>query len=181
MLAHGRPSLPTLGRYLPTDDLQRFLSLVGSELNGTFDWDYLDAVRSEWEGPLILKGIMDPDDAREAIRHGVDGILVSNHGGRQMDAVPASIEMLPVIADAVGGDAKLLLDSGVRSGLDIARAIALGADFVLLGRAFMYGVAALGPAGAAHTIQILTDDLRVNMGNLGCATLMELRDRVVAS
>ena len=88
---------------------------------------------------------------------------------------------VPVIADAVGGDAKLLLDSGVRSGLDIARAIALGADFVLLGRAFMYGVAALGPAGAAHTIQILTDDLKVNMGNLGCATLMELRDRVVAS
>jgi L-lactate dehydrogenase (cytochrome) len=179
MLAEGRPGLPTLEQYLPTGDLQRFLSMVGSELNGTFDWDYLDAVRSEWGGPLILKGIMDPDDAREAVRHGVDGILVSNHGGRQMDAAPASIEMLPVIADAIGGEAKLLLDSGVRSGLDIARAIALGADFVMLGRAFMYGVAALGPAGAAHTIQILADDLRVNMGNLGCATLTELRERLV--
>ena len=178
-LAEGRPSLPLLEQYLPADDLQRFLSLVGSELNGSFDWDYLDTVRSEWDGPLILKGIMDPDDAREAVRHGVDGILVSNHGGRQMDAAPASIEMLPVIADAVEGKAKLLLDSGVRSGLDIARAIALGADFVLLGRSFMYGVAALGAAGAAHTIQILTDDLRVNMGNLGCAKLSELRDRVV--
>ena len=177
-LAKGKPGLPTLERYQPADDLREFLAFVGSELNGTFDWNYLDEIRAEWEGPIVLKGVLDPHEASEAVAHGVDGILVSTHGGRQMDGAPASITALPAIRDAVGDDTRVLLDSGVRTGLDVARALALGADFVLLGRPFMYAVAALGEAGAEHAVEILSEDLKNNMSNLGCATLDELRERV---
>lgn len=177
-LREGRPHLPMLERYLPTEDTQRFLSLVGEELNGTFDWSYLDALRKEWQGPLVLKGVMHPEDARLAVEHGADGILVSNHGGRQFDGAPASVSVLPAIAQAVQGRASVLFDSGVRSGLDIARALALGADFVLMGRPFMYAVAALGAQGADHAVRVLRADLINNMSNLGCATLSELRERL---
>ena len=120
-LAKGKPGLPTLERYQPADDLREFLAFVGSELNGTFDWNYLDEIRAEWEGPIVLKGVLDPREASEAVAHGVDGILVSTHGGRQMDGAPASITALPAIREAVGDDTRVLLDSGVRTGLDVAR------------------------------------------------------------
>ena len=177
-LRNGWPGLPTLEKYSPAEDLQHFLAFVGNELNGNFDWNYLDTLRKEWDGPLVLKGILDPGEAEQAVQHGVDGIMVSNHGGRQLDSAPASIAMLPSIAQAVNGKAALLLDSGVRSGLDVAKALALGADFVLLGRAFMYAVAALGERGADHVVRILTEDLKSNMSNLGCATLAQLSERV---
>jgi isopentenyl diphosphate isomerase/L-lactate dehydrogenase-like FMN-dependent dehydrogenase len=164
-----------LERYLPAEDTKQFLTLVGKELNGTLDWSYVDTLRNEWQGPMVLKGILHPEDAKRAVEHGVDGIMVSNHGGRQLDGAPASISALPAIAQAVGGKATVLLDSGVRSGLDIARALALGADFVLLGRAFMFAVAAFGEQGADHAVRILREDLANNMSNLGCATLDELR------
>ena len=130
---------------------------------------------------VVVKGIMHPDDAAIAAdpSNGVSGIVVSNHGGRQLDGALASVEALPHVAEAVQGRAKILLDSGVRTGLDIARSIALGADFVLCGRAFMFGVAALGERGADHTVAILKQDLMNNMSNLGCATLDQLRDRLV--
>ncbi len=178
MLREGKPRIPTLERYASAEDLKRFLAFVGDQLNGTFDWAYLDAVRKEWDGPLVLKGVLDPQDAARALDHGVDGIMVSNHGGRQLDGAPASITMLPAVAEAIGGRARILLDSGVRSGLDVARALALGADFVLLGRPFMYSVAALGERGAEHAVDVLSRDLANNMSNLGCATLAELRERV---
>ena len=178
-LRNGWPGLPTLERYSPSKDLQHFLAFVGNELNGTFDWHYLDTLRREWDGPLVLKGILDPREAEQAVQHGVDGIMVSNHGGRQLDSAPAPIAVLPSIAQAVNGKATLLLDSGVRSGLDIAKALALGADFVLLGRAFMYAVAALGTRGADHAVHILTEDLKSNMSNLGCATLAQLSERAL--
>jgi L-lactate dehydrogenase (cytochrome) len=174
-LREGKPGLPMLERYLPAEDTKQFLTLVGKELNGTLDWSYVDTLRNEWQGPMVLKGILHPEDAKRAVEHGVDGIMVSNHGGRQLDGAPASISALPAIAQAVGGKATVLLDSGVRSGLDIARALALGADFVLLGRAFMFAVAALGEQGADHAVRILREDLANNMSNLGCATLDELR------
>jgi L-lactate dehydrogenase (cytochrome) len=125
----------------------------------------------------VLKGVLDPGDARRAVDAGVDGILVSNHGARQLDGAPASVTALPAVVDAVGGRAAVLLDSGVRSGLDIARALALGADFVLLGRTFMAGVAALGDAGGDHTARLLTDELRNVMSNLGCESLAQLGER----
>jgi len=180
-LREGRPRAPGLERYVPGDDLRRFLAFVGRVLNGSFDWDYVDTLRAEWDGALVLKGVLDPRDAEEALAHGVDGILVSNHGARQFDGAPASVAALPGIVRAVDGRASVLLDSGVRSGLDIARALALGADFVLLGRAFMYGVAALGERGADHTVRLLVEDLKTNMANLGCATLASLRERVAGA
>ena len=176
----GKPRMLTLERYADPGNAQGFLQFVNDELNGTFDWNYVDALRTEWDGPIVLKGILDPDEAREALEHGVDGILVSNHGGRQLDAAPPSIEALPRIADVVGDRVRLLLDSGVRSGLDIARALALGADFVLCGRAFMYAIAALGERGGDHVFELLRDDLKSNMSNLGCKTISELRERSAA-
>lgn len=176
MLARGTPGLPTLEKYQSADDMQRFLSFIGEELNGTFDWEYLSALRKEWDGPLVIKGVLHPDEAAMCVEHGADGILVSNHGGRQLDGAPASIEALPAIAEAVGDRAAVLLDSGARSGLDVARAIASGADFVLMGRAFMCAVAALGEAGADHAMTLLAADLRNVMSNLGCANIAELRD-----
>jgi L-lactate dehydrogenase (cytochrome) len=181
MLRNGKPGLPMLERYMPSKDMQAFLAFVGSELNGTFDWAYLDALRAEWDGALVLKGILDPADAQQAVEHGVDGILVSSHGGRQMDAAPASVSVLPAIKRAVGDRAAVLLDSGVRGGLDVARALASGADFVLLGRSFMYSVAALGQLGPDHAVDLLTDDLKATMSNLGCSTLDELAGRLEPS
>lgn len=175
----GQPRLPSLERYSPSDDLAKFLAFVGEELNGTFDWDYLDAVRAEWDGPLVLKGVLDPQEALQAVEHGVDGILVSNHGGRQLDGALSSIEALPAVAQAVAGRAKVLLDSGVRSGMDIARALALGADFVMLGRAFMFGTAALGERGGLHTENLLRQDLLNVMSNLGCRDVAQLAQRIV--
>jgi len=157
--------------------MRDMLTFIGQELGGSLDWDYLDAVRQEWDGPLVLKGILTSAEAERAVALGFDGIMVSNHGGRQFDGAPAAIDVLPAIAHAVGERTKVLFDSGVRGGLDIARALALGADFILLGRAFMYGVAALGRRGGDHVADLLKADLINNMIQLGCMTTAELRER----
>ena len=176
-LLAGPPRFRGLEKYLDGRDLQNILSFIGVELGGTLDWDYLQEVRDEWDGPIVLKGVLDAGQAERAVELGLEGIMVSNHGGRQFDGAPAAISVLPTIAAAVGDRAKILFDSGVQSGLDIARALALGADFVLLGRAFMYGVAALGKRGGDHAAAVLTADLKNNMMQLGCATVAELADR----
>ena len=126
---------------------------------------------------MLIKGLLDVGQAVKAAELGFDGIVVSNHGGRQMDAAPTALEVLPAMRAAVGDRTRLLLDSGVRNGLDIARALALGADFVLLGRAFVYAVAALGERGAGLAMHILLEDLKNNMMQLGCAGLDELAAR----
>ena len=177
-LRYGLPRFPGLEKYMDAESMRQFLTFVACEMGGTFDWQYLQEIRDAWDGPLILKGVLDIAEAKRAVAMGLDGIMVSNHGGRQFDAAPASISVLPAITQAVGGRAKILIDSGVFSGLDIARAIALGADFVMLGRAFMYGVAALGERGGDHAAEILLADLKNNMSQLGCARLDELANRV---
>ena len=177
-LIAGTPRFRGMEKYVPGSDMQDLLTFIGMELGGSLDWEYLQAVREEWDGPLVLKGVLDVSEAERAVSLGYDGVRVSNHGGRQFDGAPAAISVLPAIAAAVGARAKILFDSGVRGGLDIARALALGADFVLLGRAFMYGVAALGRRGGDHTAEILQADLVNNMTQLGCATLGELRERL---
>lgn len=178
LLRNGMPRFPGLEKYMSAEDMRQFVAFIGREMNGIFDWDYLQRIRDAWQGPLVLKGVLDAEQAKQAVAVGVDGIMVSNHGGRQFDGAPATIEVLPKIVQAAGERAKILIDSGVFSGLDIARAIALGADFVLLGRAFMYGPAALGERGGDHATEILLADLKNNMSQLGCAKLDELASRV---
>ena len=153
--------------------------LIGNIVDGRPDWEYFDRIRAAWAGKLVVKGIMDPADAELAIAHGADAVWVSNHGGRQFDGAPAAIEVLPVIADAIAGRVPVLFDSGIRGGLDILRALSLGADFCFLGRAFLYAVAALGSEGADHAYAILRQDVENNMIQLGARSVIDLRGRAI--
>jgi L-lactate dehydrogenase (cytochrome) len=177
-LHSGIPRFRGIEKYADGQTLQNMTAFIGQGLGGTLDWAYLDAVRAEWDGPIVIKGIMSVADVRDALAFGADGIGVSNHGARQCDGTPAAIEVLPRIAAVVEGRVPIIFDSGIRTGLDIARALALGADFVLCGRAFMYGVAALGEKGGEHVAEMLLTDLRNNMSQLGCRTIAELRETV---
>lgn len=174
-LRHGLPRLRTVEAYTDNSDFKFVSGFVGNRLGGTLDWDYCQKLKTLWKGPVILKGILHPDDAQKAIDIGLDGIWISNHGGRQFNGAPASIEVLPDIAAIVGNQVPIIFDSGVRTGLDILRALHRGADFVMLGRPFLYGVAALGKYGGDHVINILKDDLKNNMVQLGVRSIEELK------
>lgn len=137
-------------------------------------WEDIAWVRSLTRLPLILKGITHPGDARRAADLGVDGLIVSNHGGRSLDTLPASIEALPAVVQAVEGHLPVLLDGGIRRGSDVVKALALGAAAVLLGRPWVYGLAAAGPLGVAHTLKLLREELEVTMAMAGCATLADI-------
>ena len=145
---------------------------VGYLLRTAPDWDYLHWLRAHWDGPLVIKGVLRPEDATALEKAGADAIWVSNHAGRQFDAAPASAEALPAIRAAT--KLPVIFDSGVESGLDILRAFALGADFVMLGRAFHFALAALGPRGVDHLIDLLARDLTAKMGQLGAGNLRDL-------
>ena len=181
VLRHGLPRFRALEDYIDSATMENTAGFVGANLGGTLSFDYLSRVREQWQGPLVVKGILDPDDAQRCIDHGADGIQVSNHGGRQFDGSIAGIEALPDIVDRVGDSVPVLFDSGVRSGTDVARGLALGAKFVFCGRAFMFGVAALGANGGGHAYDILADGLLNTMHQVGCASLSELSDRLVAA
>ena len=171
----GKFRFKNLEPYSSTSALQNVTEYIGSQLNGSLTWDYLDEIRKVWKGPMVLKGLLHDEDIDRAVAAGMDGLVISNHGGRQLDAVPPSIRRLPDVRSKVGDNYTLMVDSGVRSGLDIARAITCGADFVLLGRAFMFGVAALGSKGGAHVVSVLKDELENTMVQLGIENLTELR------
>lgn len=173
-LQHGMPQLKTILPYADKSN-QNVFEKLRAGFGGTLSWNYLKELRDEWEGPLILKGITHPEDAKQSLQYGIDGIIVSNHGGRQFDGVPAAIDLLPGIVEAINGQIKIMFDSGIRSGLDILKAIHLGADFVFLGRAFMYGLCALGDKGGDHVYNILTQDMIMNMHQLGIENLADLR------
>jgi L-lactate dehydrogenase (cytochrome) len=173
-LRRGLPTLRTVEEYAAYKDMKFISGFVGNRLGGSLDWEYCKILRDEWDGAVALKGVLHPEDALKAVEVGLDGVVVSNHGARQFDGAMTSIEALPDIVHAVKGKTTILLDSGVRTGLDIMRAMSLGADFVLLGRAFIYGVAALGQNGSHHVVEILMDDLKNNMAQLGIESLKEL-------
>jgi isopentenyl diphosphate isomerase/L-lactate dehydrogenase-like FMN-dependent dehydrogenase len=143
-------------------------------------WDDVEKLRGVWPGTLILKGILHPVDARQAVARGVDGIVVSNHGGRNMDSACASIEALPAIVDAVGGQTTVLLDSGIRRGSDIVKALALGAQGVLVGRATLYGVMVGGQAGAERAIGILENEFRRTLAYVGARSPADVTSAVLA-
>jgi L-lactate dehydrogenase (cytochrome) len=137
-------------------------------------WKDLEWIRASWRGALVLKGVLDVEDALAAVACGADGIVVSNHGGRQLDSAPASLDVLPAIAAAVGGRSEVLMDGGVRSGQDVAKALALGARACLVGRPWVYGVAAAGRRGVAAVIETLAQELRATMALLGVTSLAEI-------
>ncbi len=173
-LKHGMPRLRLMESYQKSTAALSSTEHIGYLLRTSPDWDYLRELRDEWGGDLVVKGVLNADDAQRLQSEGVDAVWVSNHAGRQFAGAPASITALPQIRKAVGPDYPLIFDSGINGGLDILRAIALGADFVMLGRAFHYGLGAFGAKGAAHVVQILTQDMQSNMGQIGAKSLKEL-------
>jgi L-lactate dehydrogenase (cytochrome) len=162
---------PVLGKGSGLND---YMGWLGANFDPTIMWKDLDWIRSSWRGPLILKGILDPEDARAAVDIGADGIVVSNHGGRQLDGVLSSARALPAIAEAVGDRLTVLADSGVRSGLDVVRMLALGAKGVLLGRAWLFAMAARGEAGVTQLLDLITREMRVAMILTGAHGIADL-------
>src|SRR5690606_21748212 len=136
-------------------------------------------IREFWDGPMVIKGILDPEDAKDAVRFGADGIIVSNHGGRQLDGVLSSARAMPAIADAVKGQLTLLADSGIRTGLDVVRMLALGADCVMLGRAFVYALAAAGGAGVSNLLELIEKEMRVAMVLTGAKSIAEINSQLL--
>ncbi|MEL7941764.1 FMN-dependent L-lactate dehydrogenase LldD [Pseudomonas delhiensis] len=178
----GRPhDLGNISRYRgnPTG-LADYIGWLGANFDPSISWKDLEWIRDFWEGPMVIKGILDPEDARDAVKFGADGIVVSNHGGRQLDGVLSSARALPAIADAVKGDLTILADSGIRNGLDVVRMIALGADSVLLGRAFLYALAVDGEAGVRNLLELIEKEMRVAMVLTGAKSISEItRDSLV--
>lgn len=156
--------------------IQNQAALLNRTMDRSLVWESLQWLRDLWDGPLLLKGVQHPEDARAALDHGVDGLIVSNHGGRQLDAAPATIETLPIIVKAVRGEIPVLVDSGFRSGTDIAKALALGATAVLIGRPVLYGLAVDGEAGALAVLQLLANELSRTMTLLGASEISMLRN-----
>jgi len=184
---HGRPHVlgnvaPVLGR---NSGLEDFFAWMRGNFDPTVTWNDIAWVRSHWKGPLILKGILDPEDAAQASRVGVDGIVVSNHGGRQLDGVPSTTRALPYIVEAVGDRVTVLADGGVRSGLDVVRLLALGAKGVLIGRAWAYALAARGETGVTHVLELLAAEMRVAMAltganrvdDIGADSIVQMQER----
>ncbi|MFO1171579.1 MAG: alpha-hydroxy acid oxidase [Hyphomicrobiaceae bacterium] len=175
-LRAGMPYPATLVPYGPPGlSPSQAAAIVDPMLSTVTTWEHLERIRALWPGKFVVKGILRPDDAEKAVAAGADGIIVSNHGGRQFDAAPASIDVLPEIAQAVGAKVPLLLDSGVRSGLDVLRGLVRGASLVLSGRSFYYGAAAMGPEGGPHALSILHAELESNMRQMGVKSLEEIR------
>ncbi len=175
---HGLGNVaPVLGGKTGLDD---FFAWMRSNFDPTATWADLEWLRAQWPGPLILKGVMDPDDAKKAADVGADAVIVSNHGGRQLDGAPSTASALPAIAAAVGGRIKVLADGGVRSGLDVVRMLALGADAVLLGRAWAYALAGGGEAGVAQVLDLIRAEMKVTMALTGVTRCADISREMLA-
>ncbi len=153
---------------------EAFREWVDAQFDPSVTWEDIAWVREHWDGRLVVKGVLDAEDARRAVQAGVDGIIVSNHGGRQLDSVPSTARALPAVVDAVGGEVEVLADGGVRNGLDVVKMLALGARAVLLGRAWAWAVAGRGEAGVRHVLAVMRADIDVALGLTGRTSVREL-------
>ncbi len=169
------------GHYPGMNNVTVLSKWIAEQFDATLSWEDVAWIKSLWPGKLILKGILDVEDARIAAKSGAAAIVVSNHGGRQLDGASSSISMLPPIAEAVGSDIEVMFDGGVRSGQDIARALALGARACMCGRAYIYGLGAGGQAGVARAIEIIRNELDVTMGLMGITSVADLDRRTIAA
>ena len=174
-LTHPRP---TFGNFVGTPgvdhDIRSLAAFTTKQFSPAISWADVDWYRSIWRGPMAIKGILSPEDARLAVEHGIEAVVVSNHGGRQLDDAPSPISVLPEIVDAVGGRAEVILDGGVRRGADVVKAIALGARACMIGKAFNYGVAAAGQAGVELALEILRTEIDRTLALIGRPTLADL-------
>ncbi len=152
---------------------------TAEQFDPSLTWDDLKWIRAQWKGPIILKGILDPEDAKIALDTGADAIIVSNHGGRQLDGATSSIEALPAIVKAVNGQMEVILDSGIRSGQDVLKAIAMGADSTMIGRAFLYGLGAGGRAGVTRTLEIIHKELDITMAFCGKTDIKDVTAEII--
>ena len=168
-----------VGHVKGVEDMSSLASWTNSQFDPSLSWDDVATIRKQWGGKLIIKGILDAEDAKAAINIGADAIIVSNHGGRQLDGAMSAIAALPAIVDAVGNKAEVWMDSGIRSGQDVLRAIALGAKATLIGRAFLYGLGARGQDGVRETLEIIHKELDVTMGLCGRSDLASIDDSIL--
>jgi L-lactate dehydrogenase (cytochrome) len=179
-LKHGIPNFEVLKPYMPKDlDLKQLGKFMDQTFSGRLDEEKIKPIRDMWKGKLVLKGVASEYDTEEAIRLGLDGIIVSNHGGRQLDAGQSTIKPLSTIAEKYGDQIEVMMDSGIRSGPDIARTMASGAKFTFMGRSFMYGVSALGNKGGNHTISLLKTELQQVMEQLCCEKTTDFPDHLI--
>ncbi len=180
LLRNGYPRFATIRSYAgeraSTNEVIRF---ARREMGGAFSWEEVKRYRDRWKGPMLLKGILHPADAEKAVALGADGVWVSNHGGRQIEALATSIDVLPAIVAAVGKKAAIVLDSGIRSGQDVMRALALGADAAFAGKSFLWALAALGDDGPGHLIDLYIDELRSSLGQIGALSPYEARQATI--
>ena len=180
MLQNGQPRFANIQPYAgPNASLNDTIKFARKEMGGAFSWDEVARYRDKWKRPMIVKGILHPADAEKAVSLGIEGILVSNHGGRQIEALPPPIDCVPAVVKAVGSKATVLFDSGVRSGTDVARALALGASCALAGKAFLWSLGALGSEGPSHAISLFIDELQSALGQIGALSPAEARNVMV--
>lgn len=179
-LIHGQPGFATMKPYMPKGlNMKQLGAFMNKTFSGRLNEERIKPIRDMWKGKIVLKGVASEEDAAMALKLGLDGIIVSNHGGRQLDAGQSSIKSLPPIIEKYKGKLTIMLDSGVRSGPDVARVLASGADFAFMGRSFMYGVAALGKEGGNHTISILKTQLKQVMEQICCPTVKDFPAHII--
>ncbi len=180
---HGKPhDLGNISKYFGSPiGLEDYIGWLTKNFDASITWKDLEWVREFWDGPMIIKGILDPEDAKDAVRFGADGIVVSNHGGRQLDGVLSTARALPPIVDAVKSDIKILADSGVRTGLDVVRMIALGADSVMIGRAYAYALAAGGQKGVENLLDLFQKEMKVAMTLTGANSIQDISSNILVN
>jgi isopentenyl diphosphate isomerase/L-lactate dehydrogenase-like FMN-dependent dehydrogenase len=180
LLRNGYPRFATIRQYAPAGaSTNQVINFARQNMGGVFSWEEVARYRERWKGPMLVKGILHPADAERVVSLGIEGVWVSNHGGRQIEALAPSIDVLPAIVAAVGQKATVVLDSGIRSGQDVMRALALGAKAAFAGKSFLWAVGALGDAGPGHLIDLYIDELRSSLGQIGARSPAEAREAVI--